>query len=405
MMRVRSLSGVCTLVFVGVLVASVSGQQPPGERYRMDKNSASSISPDDNLKDGQQLFERETFGGNGRTCRTCHGRKTGTLSPREVQQRFLNNPQDPLFLHDGSDDGVGGGVSRILADATILVTIPLPPNVRLGDSTDRFVTVKRGIPTTLNTPSLDPVLMLDGRQPTLELQALGAIEAHAQHTIPPTLKELEIIKQFQLTEAFFSSPELLVRSLGGPPPGLPKGVTPSEKRGRRFFEDVPPNPADGFKPGLCAHCHSGTLLDQTNEFAPQFFGVPVRTGTRFQNVLVSFFNDAHNTVREFIFNEGTPNERHVFSPDPGRALITGFVDGPGGLQLPENTTFENTDAFKIAQLRGIRHTAPYFHDNSAKTLEAVAAHYTKFFDFVTGGFITLTEQDQQDIVAFMKLLD
>src|SRR4029453_15862825 len=127
------------------------------------KKSASGITPAENLKDGQQLFERETFGGNGRTCRTCHGRKTGTLSPREVQQRFLNNPQDPLFLHDGSDDGVGGGVSRILADATILVTIPLPPNVRLGDSTDRFVTVKRGIPTTLNTPSLDPVLMLDGR--------------------------------------------------------------------------------------------------------------------------------------------------------------------------------------------------------------------------------------------------
>jgi cytochrome c peroxidase len=73
------------------------------------------------------------------------------------------------------------------------------------------------------------------------------------------------------------------------------------------------------------------------------------------------------------------------------------VDGP--------TTFENVDAFKISQLRGIRHTAPYFHDNSAKTLEDVAAHYARFFDFVTGGFIVLTEQDQADIVAFMKLLD
>jgi len=87
----------------------------------------------------------------------------------------------------------------------------------------------------------------------------------------------------------------------------------------------------------------------------------------------------------------------VFSPDPGRALITGMVDGP--------TTFENVDAFKIPQLRGIRRTAPYFHDNSAKTLEGVAAHYTRFFNFVTGGFIALTPQDEADMVAFMKLLD
>jgi len=47
---------------------------------------------------------------------------------------------------------------------------------------------------------------------------------------------------------------------------------------------------------------------------------------------------------------------------------------------------------------------PYFHDNSARTLEEVAAHYTRFFDFVTGGFLQLTPQDEADIVAFMKLL-
>ena len=92
----------------------------------------------------------------------------------------------------------------------------------------------------------------------------------------------------------------------------------------------------------------------------------------------------------------------MFSPDPGRALITGLVDGD---PFAGDTTFEHTNAFKISQLRGIRNTAPYFHDNSAKTLEAVAAHYTRFFDFVTGGFIQLTPQDEADIVAFLKLLD
>ena len=380
-MKVAGFLIASTAAFVAVMVASLSGQGRNGDTRR----------------DGQQLFERETFGGNGRTCLTCHSRATGTVSPQDAQKRFQADPQDPLFLHDGSDDGNGNGVTRMLADATILMTIPLPPNVRLADSSDRFVVVRRGIPTTLNTPALDPVLMLDGRQRTLEQQADGAIHDHAQAVTFPTLNDLELIKRFQLTEAFFSLSALRNAAVGGPRPGLPRGNTASEQRGRRFFEDVPPDPTDGFKPGLCSHCHSGILMNQTNEFAPLFFGVPVRTGTRFSNVLVSFFNQANNPVREFIFDEGTAIEAHVFSPDPGRALITGMVDGP--------TTFENVDAFKISQLRGIRRTAPYFHDNSAKTLEDVAAHYTRFFNFVTGGFIALTPQDEADIVAFMKLLD
>ena len=55
----------------------------------------------------------------------------------------------------------------------------------------REVTVPRGIPTTLNTPALDPVLMLDGRQPTLQAQALGAITQHAQATRAVTARELD----------------------------------------------------------------------------------------------------------------------------------------------------------------------------------------------------------------------
>jgi len=117
--------------------------------------------------DGKRLFEREIFGGNGRTCLTCHSLETGTVSPADALKRFEASPTDPLFLHDGSDDGQGNGVSRILKDATILIEIPLPPNVTLKDDpTARSVTLRRGIPTTLNTPALDPVLMLDGRAPT-----------------------------------------------------------------------------------------------------------------------------------------------------------------------------------------------------------------------------------------------
>src|SRR4051812_26639435 len=347
--------------------------------------------------EGKRLFEQATFGGNGRTCATCHTAATGTVSPEDAQKRFRRDPGDPLFLHDGSDDGLGHGVTRMLTDATVLINVPLGPGVQLADDpTATTVRLRRGIPTTLNTPALDPELMLDGRQPSLEAQAMGAIHDHAQGVVPP-MAQLHAIAEFERTNAFFSSPAMRRFALEkAPAPGLPEGQSDSEKRGRRFFEDVPPDPAQGVKPGLCAHCHSGPLLNQTNEFATLFIGLPIPAGQRFISVGVSEFNEGQNPVRKFLFHADTPNPVPVFSPDPGRALITGIIDDP---------QIANLNAFKISALRGIRHTAPYFHDNSAKTLEAVMVHYAAFFNLVSGGFIVLTPQDQADIVAYMKLLD
>jgi len=353
-------------------------------------------APPGQVLEGKRLFEHETFGGNGRTCQTCHSEATGTVSPEDAQKRFEKDPNDPLFLHDGSDDGLGHGTTRMRTSATVLMTIKMADNVQLAeDPTARTVVLRRGIPTTLNTPALDPVLMLDGRQPTLELQATGAIQDHAQGAVP-SIADLEAIAAFQKTNAFFSSPAVRRFALEkAAAPALPQGNTESEKRGRRFFEDVPPDPTDGFKPGLCAHCHSGPLLNQTNQFAKDFIGLPIPAGQRFISVAVSEFNEANNPIRHFIFNKG-PNQLDLFTPDPGRALVTGVVDDP---------TLEHINAFKISALRGIRRTAPYFHDNSAKTLEDVMGHYAAFFAVVTQGTIVLTAQDQADVAAYMKLLD
>src|SRR5579862_1824441 len=74
----------------------------------------------------RRLFTTETFGGNGRTCQTCHSPDTGTISPADARKRYRRNPSDPLFLFDGSDDGQSHGVNRMLSDATVLVEIPLP---------------------------------------------------------------------------------------------------------------------------------------------------------------------------------------------------------------------------------------------------------------------------------------
>jgi cytochrome c peroxidase len=382
----KSLRGLKSLIIIatiglGVLTIFSSGDaQGKSVGKKNDKSSA-----------GKHLFERETFGGNGRTCLTCHSLETGTVSPEEAQARFAANPHDPLFAHDGSDDGIGNGVSRMLSDATILVEIPLPENVSLADDPEaRSVIVRRGIPTTLNTPALDPLLMLDGRDTDLETRARNAIQAHFQSAIDPRERDLQLIAEFQLTDRFFSSTTLREFARGGPAPELPEGNTESERRGRRFYVDAPFDPAA--KAGICAACHSGPMLNQTNQFLP----LPVQPGARFQNVAVSEFNSAGNPVREFIFKNPDGTQTIIRSPDPGRALITGDARAFPG---------DSLNAFKIPSLWGVRRTAPYFHDNSAKTLDDLATHYARFFEVITGGAVTLSEQDKADMVAYLKLLE
>ena len=51
--------------------------------------------------------------------------------------------------------------------------------------------------------------------------------------------------------------------------------------------------------------------------------------------------------------------------DPGRLLLTGQLADLGVMD--------------VTQLRGISRTAPYFHNNSAATLEEVLDHYEAFF--------------------------
>ena len=391
-MRMSRFIIACTAILLSVMGSALSGQ-------------GNSVG---NRMDGTRLFERETFGGNGRTCVTCHSLQTGTVSPQDAFRRFQADPGDPLFAHDGSDDGQGHGVTRMLRDATVLISIPLPANIQIaGNSAATSVVLRRGIPTTLNTPALpipepfnpfDNVFMLDGRQRTLELQAAGAIHDHAVATVAPSSKDLERIKEFQLTDDFFSSSELRNFARGGPAPGLPEDRTAQEKRGRFFFEDV----VDfvDFNHGLCGACHSGPLLNETNFFFELLTLGAVPKGSRFQDVLVSELNEGNNPTFRFTVNAGQPGAFTTDpTPDPGRALITG---NPVDL-----------NSFKIPGLRGLTKTAPYFHDNSAKTLDDVVKHYKTFFEIVTdpdGPFgpappaVSLSQEDMDAIVAFMKLL-
>ena len=387
-----------------LLLASASAPRLGMDAWLSPPASASAPS------EGQRLFDHETFGGNGRTCRTCHSGSDGTIDPQEVAER-LADPADPLFVHDGLDNFVSG-TSRIAAHATILIERELPSGVvLLDDPSATSVVLARGVPSTVNTPGLDAALMYDMRDADLRAQAFGAINRHALAPIPPTAAQLEAIAAFQQTDdRFFSSKALQSFAQGGAAPPLPQGHTASEKRGREFFVDAPWNPPS--KKGVCALCHSGPMLNTANQFTTIPTGAP--PGWRAFDIGVSSRNVLNLPVRTFAVTDSCNATLVVSSPDPG-ILITDVYNIPMLAQgLPPRETclvhpgfFANM--FKTPQLFGVRHTAPYFHDNSARTLEDVLQQYVIMFTSnlgfpITDSNILLTEQDIRDIIAFLRLL-
>lgn len=364
-----------------------------------------------------RLFALETFQGNGRTCATCHSVMTGTFTPEDARERYAKNPEGPLFRAIDSDDGDGRSYERLLRDGTVTVTIPLPPGVKLADDPDATtVTLLRGTPSFMNVAALDPILMHDGRAPNLQEQALDALQVHSQIGREPTRAELDAIAEVQ--KGGFTSPEIQAYAMGGPEPGLPEGTTASEKRGRAFFLPQPVDPGTGH--GICAACHSGPLLDTTNEHLAEFFPAVVplpgttmkfgaEKGFRMFTNLSAEQNRANRPVRKWLLQGPDGEWRPFESPDIGLALAPEVVGVPERFRPYLSSPTMRANIFKINSLRAISRTPPYFHDNSARTLEDAVAHYDRFF---RGGFgfvqpqarIELSERDIADIVAYLQLL-
>ena len=98
------------------------------------------------------------------------------------------------------------------------------------------------------------------------------------------------------------------------------------------------------------------------------------------------------------------------SPDPGLLLTTGDPCANPLFCLlstnPQAGIFTTTSMFRISSLWGAADSAPYFHDNSAETLEDVVAIYRTLFQFTALGTGNpawmLSPQEEQDIVAYVR---
>ena len=345
------ISGVCLSVAMAAAAASASGGRQP-------------LAPGSTR--AERLFFEETFRGNGRTCATCHDPiNEFTISPELVQARFAQNPAGPLFQAFDSNDGAGSDFSNLLNHALVTVSVPLHPRVFLvDDPSARNITVWRGTPSIANVALTAPFLH-DGRAATLPEQALGAIRHHMKPGREPKKLELDEIARFQ--EGIFYP--LRMRGLLDPnamatvTPGFSVPATsPAAQRGRSLFEEH------------CTRCHGFELGHRPSVAGNPFF-------------VATFVSDENRNGLPLLklgFLNPDETVTIVETPDPGRAAITGRI--------------EDLNIFETPMLRGLKHTAPYFHDNSAANLTEVINHYNQFFGF------GILREDRDDLITFLELL-
>ena len=119
-----------------------------------------------------------------------------------------------------------------------------------------------------------------------------------------------------------------------------------------------------------------------------------------------FFTETTGTHAECFHCHNDPN----FDDPGGRFLNNGlyrFYDDLGRFDVSQNSY--DIGRFKVPTLRNIEYSAPYMHDGSIRTLREVLDTYAR------GGAghqnqdvliinITLTEQEKDDLIAFLKTL-
>jgi hypothetical protein len=397
----------------------------------------------------------QNLGTNGRTCNSCHVSSTGwTISPAEVQTRFKKTGgTDPIFrTNDGANcpsadvssvTARQAAYSQLLNKGLIRISIPVPSGAdfQITQVSDPYncpqttahipAMYRRPLPST-NLAFLTTV-MWDGRETfrgqsitaDLAQQSSDATMGHAEAATPPTTAQQQQIVAFE-TALYTAQMNdnlaggLTAKGAGGGPinlsqqqfyPGIndalggdPTGaqfnqvaMTVYEKwlnsssparasiaRGEDLFNNLPItiegvaglNDLPGMSSfvGSCTTCHDSPNVGNHSVALAINIGVadyPARPGLDISGLPVY-------TIQ---CNAGGPP---VQTTDPGKALISGKCADVGKLKGPI--------------LRGLAARAPYFHNGSAKTLRDAVDFYDSRFH------LALTEQQKQDLVAFLQTL-
>ena len=399
---------------------------------------------------GRENFEDRKLvglGGNGRACADCHmPSENFQLSPAAARARFdamkTSGQDDPLFRPVNADDFRRHGkaaddFANTRDNGLIRITLSLPRNMRLLDcgsadpcpltaqpTSEEVADVWRSVPSLLNVritgPDVAPPVwprvpnprggyQLDARLDTLQTQALNALRDHAEISVDPPTRWLDDVSAFE--SALFSSPAVAVLSNAmasgtTPLPDPDPILTSLEQTGKDVFmrscsschgsplhpsQSVPTSPPLGqrYHPNL-SQCPRPTERWCTDLGCHQFAPCDQRLA---------------RNVRTYELTLPDGAKERITTSDPGRMLLSGNVSDA-------DSAFHTSGVFDIPQLRGISRTAPYFHNNSAATLEDVLKHYQALLArrkvlapasaFINPPFGPFTDAEFPALLAYLK---
>jgi cytochrome c peroxidase len=368
------------------------------------------------VADGRQLFLKETFGGNGRTCATCHVEANNfTLDPELIATL---PPSDPLFVAETNpalaaleDPDLLRRLGMILVNADGFDPPAGGPGFVLR-ATQNVQALANS--TTPQDPSFFIDFSTNGRNPNpperlgwgndgapLRDFAIVAIAQHAPLTLArtrgidfrvPTDEELDALVAYQLAlgrQEDFDLPSLELRS-------------PLASTGKALYLDT----GNLFEPGHknCNGCHFNGGGTAGMSFNDQIPGFP----------------DIDGSPRGFNIGAGTNvNETPL-------ALALGLPrDGGFGQILTVFGSFGNTDdlpppfghlefeEFNSPPVVESADTAPFFHNHTVADLESAVAFYGTP-PFQTSGQNGATpvsisgdpsDPEVQAIAAFLRVLN
>jgi cytochrome c peroxidase len=224
----------------------------------------------------------------------------------------------------------------------------------------------RSAPTIINT-AYNRFQFWDGRAGSLEEQALGPVQNPIEMAMPSMDVVVEKLNRIDGYREQFQD----VFGTDVTEEGIAQAIAAYERT--VLSGDAP---YDRFKAG-----DEDALSEAAQRGMDLFFGKAQCSGC---HVGSNFTDNAFHNI-----GIGMDAEE----PDPGRFAISGLRG--------------DTGSFKTPTLREIASTAPYMHDGSLETLEAVVEHYDK------GGIpnpyldeqifeLELTEQQKADLVTFLS---
>ena len=331
------------------------------------------------IERGRQLFMDETFDGNGRTCASCHPPTNNfTIDPDLIASL---PDYDPLFVAEFNPDLAGLEDPEMMRDFGLIL--------ENADGLDK-PGVFRGVPHTLglrvstavNPAGDEDLTRADGstvRDATgwsgdgapgdgsLRSFATGAVIQHFPKTMNrvegqdfrlPTAAELDALEAFQLSLGRQREIDLATMNF----------ADPDVQTGKDLFDGV------GINRG-CSFCHSNAGA-----------------------------NDADGFNRNFATNAANLTDMEARRSHPGMPGDGGFGQEPEFQVRGIAPKFHGNGSMNTPSLVEAADTGPFFHNNSAKTIEDAVRFYTTS-TFSSDDPFQLSGAQVSQLAAFLRALN